>query len=108
MKKLIPIILTLCLFLTSCGLKNENKTDKLILKYNDSLYYGTDETGPMGDSGCVAGEIISSVKSGEIPTENGQSNFGCVGNPYTKEDGDGRIMVMLDDEIYYFFIKMKD
>ena len=58
------------------------------------LYYGTDETGPMGDSGCIGGHIESSVSKDNIPNEHEQSNFGCIGNPYTYDDGNGTIMVV--------------
>ena len=52
-----------------------------------NLYYKTDETGPMGDSGCVSGYISSTVEFDKTPKQNGQSNFGCVGNPYTFDYG---------------------
>ena len=67
---------------------------------NDTLYYGTDQTGPMGDSEAVAGEIMSETSEGAVPTENGQSNFGCVGNAYTI--GEETIMVQIDEEWYVF------
>ena len=76
-----------------------------ILMVNNTLYYGTEETGPMGDAGCVEGEIQSTVSAGEIPTENGQSNFGGIGNPYTFDSGDGGIMVFIEDEYFWFWCK---
>ena len=69
---------------------------------NDKLYYGTLETGPMGDSWCVEGEITSSVEKNKIPSENGQSNFGNIGSYYTKDDGNGQVMVSIDDKWYWF------
>ena len=54
----------------------------------------------MGDSEAVAGEIMSETSEGAVPTENGQSNFGCVGNAYTI--GEETIMVQIDEEWYIF------
>lgn len=85
------------------GCKAETVQSELILKVNDALYYGTDEVGPMGDSGCVEGQIISSVESNAIPTENGSSNFGCIGSNYTYDTGDGFIMVYLNDKEWHCF-----
>lgn len=74
-----------------------------ILKINDILYYDTNETGPMGVADAVEGYIQTSVKENEIPAENEESNFGCVGNAYTKDNGDGWIMVLMDDEEWHIF-----
>ena len=54
----------------------------------------------MGDSEAVAGEIMSETSEGAVPTENGQSNFGCVGNAYTI--GEETLMVQIDEEWYIF------
>ena len=62
------------------------------------FYYGTSEIGPMGDSGSVDGYISSSLEPEAIPGEEGQSNFGCIGSPYTWDSGDGRIMVLSEDK----------
>lgn len=78
----------------------ENPYKNRLLMVNDTLYYGTDQTGAMGDSEAVAGEILSETSEGAIPTENGQSNFGCVGNDYTI--GDEAIMVQIDEEWFVF------
>ena len=80
-----------------------------ILMINDKLYYGSDETGPMGDAGCVEGKIASTVEAGTIPVENGQSNFGCIGNPYTYDfDNAGNIQVLMEDEEYHFFYTQEE
>lgn len=81
--------------------------DKYILKVNDTLYYGTDEIGPMGDSGYVAGKIESSVSETETPEKNGESNFGCIGNSYTY-DTDGSIMVFMEDEEWHWFHRLQE
>ena len=51
---------------------------------------------------CIEGQISSSTQKGEIPTENNQSSFGCIGNSYTKDFGDGTIAVFIDDDYYRF------
>lgn len=103
---LIVLILALTFF---GGCRTETVKSEMVFKVNDTLYYGTDEVGPMGDSGCVVGEITSSVEQNSIPTENGSSNFGCIGNMYTYDDGDGSIMVRLDDEQWHcFYAEIKE
>lgn len=74
-----------------------------ILMLNGKLYYGTTETGPMGCADCVEGQIASSVAQDKIPSQNGESNFGCVGNSYTYDDGAGWIQVFLEDGEYHIF-----
>ncbi len=78
----------------------ENPYKNRLLMVNDTLFYGTDQTGPMGDSEAVAGEITSETSEGAVPTENGQSNFGCVGSSYTM--GEETIMVQIDEEWFVF------
>ena len=77
-----------------------------LLNLNGSLYAFTYETQIMGDSGVIAGQITSTVKEGETPKENAQSNFGCIGNSFTRDDGDGQIAVFMDDEEYHVFKKI--
>lgn len=103
MKRYLWLVGLIFAWVLLCGCSSEVVQSEMILKVNDTLYYGTDEVGPMGDSGCVEGEITSSVESNSIPTENASSNFGCIGNSYTYDDGDGSIMVRLDDEQWHCF-----
>lgn len=107
MKRVFGIILSLCLIivLSACSHQNVVKPEERMIMTNGKLYYGTSETGPMGDSGCVDGEILSSVEKDRIPTENGESNFGYIGNSFTKDDGDGAIMVFIEDEWFWFYAK---
>ncbi|WMI80569.1 hypothetical protein [Anaerotignum sp. MB30-C6] len=98
MKKYLWFIGLIVVLALLGGCRTETVQSEMILKVNDTLYYGTDEVGPMGDSGCVEGQIKSSVESDAIPTENGSSNFGCIGNSYTYDDGDGFIMVSLGND----------
>lgn len=74
-----------------------------ILIVDGKMYYGTPEIGPMGDAGAVDGNISSSVSPDAIPYDEGQSNFGCEGNPYTWDYGDGTIMVLSEDEEWHIF-----
>lgn len=58
----LPFTLILLSVLLLCGCKAkqdeqaEMKYTDMILKVNDTLYYGSEETGPMGDAGCIEGE----------------------------------------------------
>ena len=100
------LLLLLALAVTGCSKKEETQEvapEDRILMVNDTLYYGTTETGPMGDADSVEGKILSTTQGGEVPTENGQSNFGGVGNPYTYDDGNGGIMVFIDEEYFWFY-----
>lgn len=53
---------------------------------------------PMGDSGSVTGHIQSTVGQDETPAEEGQSNFGEVGNPYCLDEEQGELVAMINDE----------
>lgn len=98
----------LLLGLTACGQEtpqvDENALamayENRLLMVNGTLYYGTEQTGSMGDSEVVAGEIMSETSEGAVPTENGESNFGCVGNAYTI--GEETIMVQIGEEWFVF------
>ncbi len=66
--------LVLLLAAAGCSSKaRKAEPEDRILMVNDILYYGTEETGPMGDAGCVEGKIQSSAEAGETPAENGPS-----------------------------------
>ena len=113
MKKIfgILIIAMLVIFMLACGEESsikENKEDtvsttEVLFMVNSKLYYGTDETGPMGSASSVEGEIVSSVEENEIPSQNAESNFGCIGNPYTYAFDSNMIMILMDDEEYHIF-----
>jgi len=52
------------------------------------------------DDSAIIGTITAEVDSSEIPTENGQSNFGCFGSEYAYcYEG---IVVMINSEWQYF------
>jgi hypothetical protein len=99
------------IFSAGCGSGKSDAGKAEILRADGVLYYDTDETGPMGDKDAVAGYIQGSVESGEIPQEDGESNFGCIGNPYTycnPEDDDDFMMVLMDDDEYHVFKRYDD
>jgi len=105
MKKLIMLflgIVFICIF-SSCGQEADVKPEDRILMVNNTLYYGTTETGPMGISDAIEGTIKSTVNANEIPQKNGQSNFGEVGASYTDDADLGFIMVQINDEWYVFY-----
>ena len=64
MKKIFIFVLCICATAAIYFFKYQNTVnpEERIIMINDKLYYGTLETGPMGDSGCVEGEITSSVE----------------------------------------------
>lgn len=86
---------------------SETEAADWLLVVGGALYRGTAEIGPMGDSDCVNGHISSSVKKEEIPSEEGQSNFGSIGSPYTWDSGDGMIMVSVNGEWHIFYREEK-
>ena len=75
-----------------------------LIRLGGSLYqYGGGGEEPMGSSDSVTGQIRSSVKSGEEPHEDGQSNFGGIGNSYCWSDGDEEAVVRVDDRWLRFY-----
>lgn len=70
-----------------------------MLYVQGQLYRLLSEQGePMGDSDAVTGHIQSSVEQDETPAEEGQSNFGEVGNPYCLDEDYGELVAMINDE----------
>ncbi len=107
--KMGTLVVLLLLAVMGCSKKEQEVLpEDRILMVNDILYYGTEETGPMGDAGSVEGKILSTTEGGAIPEENGQSNFGGVGNPYTFDFGEGAIQVLVGDEYFWFYAKDKE
>ena len=86
----------------------DSEFENRILFADGAIYYGTSEIGPMGDSGSVDGYISSSLEPEAIPGEEGQSNFGCIGSPYTWDSGDGRFMVLSEDKEWHIFQRRKE
>ena len=86
----------------------DSEFENRILFADGAIYYGTSEIGPMGDSGSVDGYISSSLEPEAIPGEEGQSNFGCIGSPYTWDSVDGRIMVLSEDKEWHIFQRRKE
>ena len=111
------------LFRTEAELEEVKSRNLLIA--NDCRYYGTPYIQEMQTETPVqSGEftsykmtdkygrtytfektIESSVGAGNIPTENRSSNFGAVGNAYSKDTGNGKILVLMEDGKYHWFYR---
>lgn len=72
------------------GLKSigaQNQWDRIpMLMVDGELYLDTGKETPIDAVDSISGEIVSTVDGTEKPTENGQSNFGCVGSRYVLQD----------------------
>ena len=87
---LVCISIAVLFLLTACSSKDAEPKiipNVPVSMVNGVLYFGADEGTPMGDSGCVIGHITSVIDKDAIPTEDGQANYGAVGDYYT-EGGD--------------------
>lgn len=99
------VCLLLCVIISACllgGCANQSPADlRPMVCVEGVLYVDTGKAVPVEiDPSAILGTIGSSVDSSEIPTENGQSNFGSVGAEYAFcED---YLVVMLNDEWYRF------
>jgi hypothetical protein len=108
MKKILSFLVLVLFFIitiTACGNKEvEGKMlgDRIpMIMVEEYLYLYTGEKIPVEiDDKAIIGNITSEVAGSEIPTQNGQSNFGCVGSEYAYFD-DG-IAVMINNEWQYF------
>lgn len=98
-------MLFLFITITACENKEVEKEvlwDRIpMVMIKDQLYLDTGKKMSVKiDDSTILGTITSEVDSSEIPTQNGQSNFGCVGAAYTYYD-DG-IVVMINNEWQFF------
>ena len=111
------------LFRTEAELEEVKSRNLLVV--NDCRYYGTPYIQEMKTETPVQGEeftsykmtdkygnsytfektIESSVGAGNIPSENRSSNFGAVGNAYSKDTGNGKILVLMEDGKYHWFYR---
>lgn len=63
--KMGTLVVLLLLAVMGCSKKEQEVLpEDRILMVNDILYYGTEETGPMGDAGSVEGKILSTTEGG--------------------------------------------
>lgn len=69
-----------------------------------AIYIDTGKESPMGAADAITGKILSAVEGTEKPSEDGQSNFGCVGNDYVLN---GEYAVINIDEKWMMFRKEK-
>ena len=100
MKKIVRLLMTLMcsgLLMIGCGKKDASLNDlKPMLMVDGKLYLDTGVIEEQGASiTAFDKEIVSTVEQTERPAENGQSNFGCVGNSYAVDDK-GVIVVIND------------
>ena len=81
--------------------ENGEETPRLLVMIDGQLYCATGQDSDIdGRCGMMDGRIDSSVERGEIPGQNGQSNFGA---PYGYQYGaDGQIEVNLEDRWLVF------
>lgn len=79
------------LFRTEEELKDVATFDMLII--DGKRYYGTSTFGNKPSDEMIAGEITNTVAAGKIPTEDNSCNFAGMGMKYTKDEGDGAILV---------------
>lgn len=106
MKKFFVLIL--CIFylfgIAGCFVneKEESLYDRRpMIMVNDKIYMDTGNEIPVEiDASAILGTITSSVKNTEIPTQNGESNFGNVGAQYAfYREG---LVVLLQNEWIFF------
>ena len=101
----LVLILFFIITITACG--NKEVDEKMLgdripmIMVEKHLYLDTGEKMQVEiDDSAIIGTITSEVDGSEIPTKNGQSNFGCVGAEYAYCD-DG-IVVMINNGWQYF------
>ncbi|WP_312833219.1 hypothetical protein [Sedimentibacter saalensis] len=101
----LVLVLFFIITITACG--NKEVEEKMLgdripmIMVEEYIYLDTGEKMPVEiDDMAILGNITSEVAGSEIPTQNGQSNFGCVGSEYAYFD-DG-IAVMINNEWQYF------
>lgn len=104
MKKIIMLMLIVCLILSFTGCTNSEAKQgdyRPMILVEDTLYLDTGKVMSVEiDPSAIVGEITSFVDQSEKPTENGQSNFGGVGASYAYfEDG---LAVLLNKEWCFF------
>jgi hypothetical protein len=82
--------------------KEEGLSDRRpMIMVNDKIYMDTGkEIAVEIDASAVLGLITSSVKSTEIPTQNGESNFGNEGAQYAFFD-DGLIVLIQNEWLFF-------
>jgi len=108
MKKILSFSIFILFFIitiTACenkSVEEEMVGDRIpMIMVEEHLYLDTGEKVQVEiDDSAIIGTITAEVDSSEIPTKNGQSNFGCVGAEYAYcYEG---IVVMINSEWQYF------
>ncbi len=107
MKKLAVLITALaCVtaLLAGCGTEPEEETTwdrRPMVMAGGQLYLDTGrQVAAEIDSSAILGTVTSQVDGSEVPAEDGQSNFGCMGAEYAYyEDG---LVVKINNEWQFF------
>ena len=101
MRKWISFILILVFVLTlmGCGANNQVAPDAPnamvpSIMYEGSLYRTTGKVIPAEvDESAIVGELSSVVPLSQLPTKDGEANFGQIGDPYAITS-DGLLVIM--------------
>ena len=104
-QRLIGLVCTAGLLLAGCGQAEPSGTElhdrRPMVMVNGQLYLDTGkEILEEIAEEEILGEIVSSVPQTEIPSQEGQSNFGCEGSPYASYEED--IALCIDGTWYWF------
>lgn len=117
--RLLPLVLCAALIFTGCEIErkesqknpqlNTANTEKTTcspaIMVEGKLYFDTGEVSEEARCGMLDGEITDTVPAAQLPTENGQSNFGKCGYQIWKE---GRVDVLLDGKWHIFKEEQSD
>ena len=101
MKKcLFPLLCLLLVLTAGCRAQPEPETPNArrpSVMYEGTLYATTGKQLPAEvDESAIVGTIASTVPLSQLPTENGQANFGSIGDPFAiTSDG---FLVLVDQE----------
>ena len=90
------------LLLFGCSRQETTSDDRLpALMVEGTLYLDTGKQIPVEmEESAILGQITDSVGQNELPEENGQSNFGCIGAEYAYfSDG---VVVLINHEWQFF------
>lgn len=102
MKRLVCLLLCLAVLLCGCADKAA-PNDYIPMLMVDGVHYLDSGKGPVpGEVApeAIIGQITATVEQSRKPTQDGQSNFGCVGADYARVEGG--IAVLIDQEWYLF------
>ncbi len=103
-------VLTAGLMLCGCSKTQSDNTkveQPLIIMAGGNLYYWTEETDCLGSADDIDGYIISTVDKDKTPAKDGETNFGCIGNPYAYGNENGDWLLVKTEDNYHIFKKQE-